>query len=104
LDPSVVEAVMDGEVEALVDGELRAALALIEKFTLHPDRLGPDDIRAARGAGLTERAIEDAFYVATLFNVQDRLADAFGFHVPKRLIQKGAPIVYRLGYRFLTFV
>ena len=91
-------------VEMLVEGELKAALVLIEKLTLHPDELGPDDVRAARAAGLTERAIEDAFYVATLFNVQDRLADAFGFHVPTRLIQKGAPIVYRLGYRFLTFV
>jgi alkylhydroperoxidase family enzyme len=104
LDPSVVEAVMTQGVDAAVDPELKAALILIEKFTLRPDELGPDDIRAARTAGLSDQAIEEAFHVATLFNVQDRLADAFGFHVPKRLIQKGAPIVYRLGYRFLTFV
>jgi alkylhydroperoxidase family enzyme len=90
-------------IDAPVERELKAALILIEKFTLRPDELGPDDIRTARTAGLTNQAIEDAFYVATMFNVMDRLADAFGFHVPKRLIQKGAPIVFRFGYRFLTF-
>jgi alkylhydroperoxidase family enzyme len=91
-------------VDAPVERELKAALILIEKFTLHPDGLGPDHIRTARTAGLTDQAIKDAFYVATLFNVQDRLADAFGFHVPKRLIKKAAPLVFRFGYRFLTFV
>jgi alkylhydroperoxidase family enzyme len=90
-------------IDAPVEKELKAAMVLIEKFTLRPDELGPDDIRTARTAGLTDQAIEDAFYVATMFNVMDRLADAFGFHVPKRLIQKGAPIVFRFGYRFLTF-
>jgi alkylhydroperoxidase family enzyme len=90
-------------IDAPVERELKAAMVLIEKFTLRPDELGPDDIRTARTAGLTNQAIEDAFYVATMFNVMDRLADAFGFHVPKRLIQKGAPIVFRFGYRFLTF-
>lgn len=91
-------------IDAPVGRRVKAALILIEKFTLRPDELGPDDIRTARTAGLTDRAIEDAFYVATIFNVMDRLADAFGFHVPKRLIQKAAPIVFRFGYRFLTYV
>jgi alkylhydroperoxidase family enzyme len=104
LDPSLVEAVLSQGIDAPVEKELKSALTLIEKFTLRPNELSPDDIHAARAAGLTDRAIEDAFYVATLFNVQDRLADAFGFHVPKRLIERGAPIVYRYGYRFLTFV
>jgi alkylhydroperoxidase family enzyme len=90
--------------DAPVGDELKAALVLIEKFTLRPDELNGDDIRAARAAGLTDQAIDHAFHVSALFNVQDRLADAFGFHVPKRLIQKGAPLVYRFGYRFMTYV
>ena len=90
--------------DAPIEKELKAALILIEKFTLRPDELGPDDIRAARAAGLSDQAINDAFYVATLWAVEDRLADAFGFHVPKRLIKKAAPLVLRFGYRFVTFV
>ena len=91
-------------IDAPVDRELKAALVLIEKFTLRPDELGPDDIRTARTVGLSDQAIKDALYVATLWAVEDRLADSFGFHVPKRLLKKAAPIVYRLGYRFVTFV
>ena len=91
-------------IDAPVDRELKAALVLIEELTLRPDELGPDDIRTARAAGLSDQAIKDAFYVATLWAAEDRLADSFGFHVPKRLLTKAAPIVYRLGYRFMTFV
>ncbi len=104
MDPSVVDAVMTQGTDAPVGPELKAALTLIEKFTLRPDELGPEDIRAARAAGLSDRAIEDAFHVATLWAVEDRLADSFGFHVPKRLLEKAAPIVLRFGYRFMTFV
>jgi hypothetical protein len=104
MDPSVVEAVLTQGVDAPVEADLKAALVLIEKFTLRPDELGADDIRGARAAGLTGQAIEDAFYVATVFAVMDRFDSSFDFHVPKRLIQKAAPFVHRFGYRFLTFV
>lgn len=80
---------------------MKAALALIETFTLRPEELCVQDIHRARDAGLTGIAIEHVFYVATLWNIQGRLADAFGFHVYKdELWLKGAPIVHRLGYRY----
>ena len=82
---------------------MREALVLIEKFTLRPEELGPDDIRRARDAGLTTEAIEHAFHVATIFNVEDRLADAFDFHVlEKEAFERLAPLVYKLGYRFFA--
>jgi hypothetical protein len=34
-------------------------------------------------AGVSRTAIEEAIYVATLFNVVDRLADAFDFELPR---------------------
>ena len=86
---------------APVDPPLKAALALIETFTLRPEELSVQDIHEARDAGLTDVAIEHVFYVAGLWNVFGRLADAFGFHVYKReLFMKGAPLVLRFGYRF----
>lgn len=90
---------------APVSEELKAALALIETFTLRPDELGPDDIESARRAGLSEEAIEHAIDVATLFNLIDRLADAFGFYVPDQPgFDRGARILLRFGYRFPPFL
>lgn len=80
---------------------MRAALALIETFTLRPEDLGPDDIAAASAAGLNDEAIEHAFNVAALFNMIDRLADAFSFAVPDEAgFERGAKVLLRFGYRF----
>ena len=89
--------------DAAVDDRMRAVLILIEIFTLRPEELGPDDIRRARQAGLTDLDIEHAFDVATMFNIEDRLADAFDFHVLKKeIFQKLAPTVFKRGYRFFA--
>lgn len=103
MDPALVESVLAEGPDAAVDDGMRAALLLIEKFTLRPEELGPDDIRQARQAGLTDEAIEHAFHVSTMFNIEDRLADAFEFHVlSKEAFQKLAPSVLKLGYRFFA--
>ena len=48
----------------------------MEKLTLDPDTIDPDDIQAARTGGLSAEAIVDAVYVCGLFNAIDRIADA----------------------------
>ena len=97
----MVASVLEHGTSASLDARLKAALVLIEKFTLRPDELSVEDIRAARESGLTDLEIEHALHVATLWNIFGRLADAFGFHVYKdELFRKGAPIVLKLGYRF----
>lgn len=86
---------------APVDPPLKAALGLIEKFTLRPEELSVEDIRSARADGLTDLQIDHALHVATLWNVFGRLADAFGFYVyTDELFLKGAPLVLRFGYRY----
>lgn len=103
MDPALVESILAEGSSAAPDAATREALLLIEKFTLRPEELGADDVRRARAAGLTDEAIEHAFHVATVFNVEDRLADAFAFHVLEReAFQRLAPIVFRLGYRFFA--
>ena len=101
----MVAAVYADPATAAVSADVKTALALIETFTLHPDDLGPDDIAAARTAGLTDEAIEHAFYVATMFNLIDRLADSFEFFVPDQEgFDSGAKALLSFGYKFPPFL
>lgn len=87
--------------DADVGQPLKAALTLIEKFTLQPEDLSIQDFLSARDAGLSDLQIEHALGVAALWNVFGRLADAFGFRVYRdELFMKGAPLVLRFGYRY----
>ena len=59
-----------------VDEKLRATLGLLEKLTLRPAEVGPDDVAPLRAAGLSDEAIADAIAVAASFNLIDRIADS----------------------------
>lgn len=63
---------------------MRTTLALLEKLTLTPAAVGPEDIAPVRAAGVSEQAIEDAMVVCALFNIIDRLADAFEVEIPSK--------------------
>ena len=67
---------------APLDPKLRATLGLLEKLTLAPTDVRPADVAPLRAAGVTDEAIEDAIQVCVLFNIYDRLADAFSFYLP----------------------
>lgn len=73
-------------------------LGFLEKLTLAPESLTAGDVAPLRRAGLSDAAIEDAIHVCALFNVYDRLADSFEFHIPdatgfeqsaRRLLNRG---------------
>jgi uncharacterized peroxidase-related enzyme len=84
---------------APVDGRLRAMLVFLDKLTLAPEAVGAADMAALRDAGLSDRAIEDAVHVCALFNIYDRLADSFAFHVPDaRGFAFSAKMLLRYGY------
>lgn len=79
--------------------EARAVFPFLEKLTLSPDEVGPEDVQALREAGLSDEAIRDAIYVCTVFNVIDRIADAFDFDLPtQENIPKLARFLVRMGY------
>src|SRR5262245_17987881 len=82
MDPSTVEAVLADPRAAPIGAGLRAMLLYLEKVTLDPEAVGPDDAAALRAAGLGDDAIADAVHVCALFNIYDRLADAMGWDVP----------------------
>jgi len=85
---------------APIGGALRATLGLLEKQTLAPDTLTPDDVRAVLALGVGRDAIRDAFYVSFLFNTYDRLADTLGWQLPDdRYYPKAGRFLLRHGYR-----
>jgi len=58
-------------------------LGYLEKLTLRPEELGPEDAAAVRAAGVSDSAMVDAIHVAALFNMITRLADSLGWDVPE---------------------
>ena len=66
---------------APVGDPLRATLGFLEKLTLRPDELRPEDAETVLAAGVREDALVDAIHVAALFTMIVRLADSFDWHV-----------------------
>jgi alkylhydroperoxidase family enzyme len=58
-------------------------LGYLEKLTLRPEELDPDDAEAVRAAGVSDAAMVDAIHVAALFNMITRMADSLGWDVPE---------------------
>ena len=88
---------------APIDERLRAALGFLEKLTLRPVEVSRTDVEALHAAGLNDQAIEEAIAVAAVFNVIDRLADAFDFKLPREQDLKLAPrILLNVGYARLS--
>jgi alkylhydroperoxidase family enzyme len=67
---------------APIEEKLRATLGFLEKLTLAPGDIMPEDVETLRVASLSDQAIEDAIYVCVYFNIIDRIADSLGFDVP----------------------
>ncbi len=71
---------------AMIDDRLRAMLRFVQKMTLTPTDLSPDDGEALRCAGISQEAAIDAVGVGLAFNLIDRLADSFAFAVPSQSV------------------
>jgi uncharacterized peroxidase-related enzyme len=96
----VVQAVLEDYRTAPIPERLRATLGLLEKLTLRPAEVGPDDVAPLRAAGLTDEEIEDAIHVCANFNVINRVADSLGFDLPTRKVYAGsARMLLKSGYK-----
>jgi alkylhydroperoxidase family enzyme len=85
---------------APIDEKLRATLGFLEKITLSPADVGPEDAALPRRAGVSDSALRDAVYVCALFNLIDRVSDALDFAIPSQEgFRKGAKVLLRFGYR-----
>lgn len=75
----MVRAVLADYRTAPIPERLRVVLGFLEKLTLRPAEVGPDDVAPLRVAGLTDDEIEDAIQVCVNFNLINRVADSLGF-------------------------
>ncbi|HEY0254824.1 MAG TPA: hypothetical protein VGC41_25035 [Kofleriaceae bacterium] len=59
-----------------------------------------EDARAALATGVTKTQLREACAVGYCFNVIDRLADTFEFHVPSAAaFEAGAKMLLKRGYK-----
>jgi alkylhydroperoxidase family enzyme len=77
-----VATILDDWRTAPIDEKLRVTLGFLEKVTLTPWKIEPEDITPLRAEGVSEQAIEDALVVCALFNIIDRMADALDVAIP----------------------
>jgi uncharacterized peroxidase-related enzyme len=78
---AVDETLAEFRAAPIPDG-LKATLAFLEKMTMRPRDLTPEDARTVLRVGVTPDALRDAIAVATLFNIITRYADALDFAIP----------------------
>lgn len=84
----------------LLRPEMQAILPFLEKLTLLPEEVTPEDVKLLREAGLTDEAIRDAIAVCAAFNMIDRLADAFHFDLQSTENLRGsARFLLKVGYK-----
>jgi hypothetical protein len=61
------------------------------------------DAEAVLATGVSEHALVDAIHVAALFNMIDRLADSFGWHVPPdEAFHARSQAMLESGYTLMT--
>jgi hypothetical protein len=75
--------------------ELTAILPFLEQVTLGQSAVRPD---------LPDDAIEQALRVNLIWNVVNRVANAFGFELRPGQLEKGTRSLHRFGYRFPGFL
>lgn len=102
-NPDLVEAVLSDWQKAPINPQVKTTLGLLEKLTLEPERVTSADVERVRAAGVSMQAIEEAMRVCALFNIINRLADAFDFD-PMRsaepeTVAKAAKMMLKYGYR-----
>jgi alkylhydroperoxidase family enzyme len=96
---------LDGWQAAGFDARVGSAFALLEAVARNADGPTPTEVTAAREAGLSDDAIVDALAVGFVFNLINRLADAFGFDFGDeegRLAEARA--LHKLAYRVPGFL
>jgi uncharacterized peroxidase-related enzyme len=98
---ALVQAVLADYRTAPISEKLRTMLGFVEKLTLRPEEVGPDDAVVLRAAGLSDEEIESALHVCTLFNIINRVADSLGFETADAdgYLKSARRLVSSVGYR-----
>jgi uncharacterized peroxidase-related enzyme len=76
-----------------------AACRFVEKLTRQPDAIDEEDVARVRAAGVDDAALLEAIYVALLFNLINRVANALEFRASEASRRASVTMLRRLGYR-----
>src|SRR5213075_2197332 len=99
----MTNAILSDWRSAPIDGKLRATLGFLEKLTLSPKAVGPEDMAGLRVTGLSDSAIRDATYVCVGFNIITRIADALDFEIPPpKAFIRSSKFLLIFGYDILS--
>lgn len=85
----MVRKILEDWRSAPIPERLRATVGFIDKLTLDPAGVTPEDVAPLREQGLSDQDIQDALLVCSLFQIINRIADALDFAVPES--QRHAP-------------
>ena len=98
-----MESVLADRRTASVSTRFQAVLDFLEKLTLTPEEVGPEDVKVARSQGASDAALQQAIYVCFVLSTMDRIADALAFELPDaRILKRYAWIATTFGYRWLS--
>ncbi len=102
-EETAVESALADRRAAPISTRSQAVLDFLEKLTLRPEEVGPDDVKAVRAHGVSDAALRQAIYVCSVLSTMDRLADALGFELPDaRILKRYAWIATTFGYKGLS--
>jgi alkylhydroperoxidase family enzyme len=74
-----VESILDDfEKSGLIDQKTKGLLRYAEKITRKPHEITKEDITDLKELGLDDVEILEGVYIASAFNMIDRIADALG--------------------------
>ena len=98
-----MESVLADRHTAPGSTRFQAVLDFLEKLTLRPDEVGPEDVKAARDQGASDAALRQAIYVCFVLSTMDRIADALAFELPDaEILKRYAWIATTFGYKWLS--
>ena len=104
-DSGGIQRSVDVDDPTTVHPEAAAVLPLLEKVTRTPDQVTSADVDAVRLAGVPDEAIVDALHVNLIFNIMNRLANAFDFQWDsEQHVRVGAQVIHRISYRSPRFL
>ncbi|MCI2422643.1 hypothetical protein MOQ72_34980 [Saccharopolyspora sp. K220] len=94
---------IDPDDPASARPHLRAVREFLDLTSRTPDRANATEATAGV-ADLPEHALHEALRVNLVFNIVNRLANAFGFTLREGQLHSGTRALHRFGYRFPSFL